>query len=109
MDLSKYLKNRDFTFFLCTGALAAQVLLVSDTLTTSLFIPIIDKYMFNNNIQKISTGNQEHLTNNYQDNGNVSLIVEKNNIKFDVGKILQAFIRLIIVIFILAIIYKMCS
>jgi hypothetical protein len=110
MDLGKYLKNRDFIFFLCTGAFATQVILISDVITTSIIIPIIDKKFFNNSIQKNNVENLKNIgliNNPNSEIKNISLIVEKNNIKFDIGKIIHAILRLIIVIIILRIIYKL--
>ena len=110
MELKNYLKNRDFAFFLCTGSIATHIILISDVITTSIILPIIDRYLFND---KLIKHNVENLINEPLTTGspfeikNISYIVKKNNIDYDIGKIIHVSLRLMITILILTILYKL--
>ena len=86
MDLSKFLKQRDIIYTLCAASISTQIVIIADLLTTSCIIPMINK-------------------NSHESNTVENFIVNINGAKMEVGKLLVAIIRLIIVAAMLYLIY----
>lgn len=104
-SINDVVKSKHFMIILYSSALASQVVLLSDVLTKTVIIPLLDKHFFNNNFK------QENYTSLYADvntpqNMNASLIINKNGIEFDIGKIFYVLIRFIIIIIFLIIFYR---
>lgn len=105
-NINNIIQSKDFMFVLYSSALSSQIVLLSDVLTKTIIIPIIDKHFFDGNLK------QENFTSLYPENMNTtqnintSLILNKNNIEFDIGKILYVLIRFIIIILLLVIFYN---
>lgn len=105
-DLNKVVQSKDFMFVLYSSALASQVVLLSDVLAKTIVIPLIDKYFFDEKLK------QENFTSLYPENVNntqninASLIIKRNGVEFDIGKILYVLVRFIIIIILLIIFYN---
>lgn len=104
MDLKQYLKNRDFTFFICTGVLASQVLLICDVIISAIIFPIINKLFFHNRLSI------EHYNNTIEnkddvDDRNNPIIININGVNINLGKIIYTILRLVIIIFVLKFIF----
>lgn len=104
-NINNIVQSKDFMFILYSGALASQIVLLSDTLTKTIAIPLIDKYFFDGNLK------QENFTSLYPENMNTtqninaSLLINKDDLSFDIGKILYVLIRFVIIILFLIIFY----
>lgn len=85
MELGQFLKQRDVIYTLCAASISTQIVLVADLITNSCIMPIIDK---NHNDKKI-----ENFTLNVK------------GAKIELGKLLIAIVRILIIILILYIIY----
>lgn len=83
MDLGRFLKQRDIIYTLCAASISTQIVLIADLVTTSCIIPLINND--SNNVE--------------------NFIVNINGAKMELGKLLVAIIRLLIVASLLYMIY----
>lgn len=85
MELGQFLKQRDVIYTLCAASLSSQIVLIADLVTNSLIMPLINK---NNDDKKIE-----------------NFVVNLKGAKMEIGKLLIAIIRVLIVVIILYVIY----
>lgn len=82
MELGKFLKQRDIIYTLCAASISAQIVIIADALTSSCIIPIMNRQ-----------SSTERTVENF--------VVDMGGAKIELGKIIIAIIRLIIVMLIL--------
>ena len=99
MKLKQYLKNCDFLFFVCSGIIASQIVLLSSSINESLLIPFIN----NNIINKIKKNKKKE---NNENNENKEEIIKEELLKYNIEKLIYSIIEIIITIFLLKILYK---
>lgn len=101
MELNNYLQSRDFIFFICTGAIASQVIAITDSITRTCIMPYIKKKMNkDNNTNNTNNNIIKDQEEKYKDKE------EFKNIEIDYEELMVAIIRLIITIMVLNILYK---
>lgn len=101
-NLFQYLQSNNIVFFICTAVLAQQVLLICDTVITSIIFPIVNKIFFNNKLHK------EHFLAHSatQDKTPDDIYISIFDIHFNMTKITYTLIRLFIIIITLNLLYK---
>lgn len=101
-NLFQYLQSNNIVFFICTAVLAQQVLLICDTVITSIIFPIVNKIFFNNKLHK------EHFLSHSttQDKNSDDIYISILDIHFNMTKITFTIIRLFIIIITLNLLYK---
>ena len=102
-NLFQYLQSNNIVFFICTAVLAQQVLLICDTVITSIIFPIVNKIFFNNKLHK-----EHFLAHSTTQDKNTSndIYISILDIHFNITKITFTIIRLFIIIITLNLLYK---
>lgn len=86
MELARFLKQRDVIYTLCAASVSTQLVIIADLLTTSIVVPII---------------------NNHKGDDIETFKVNVNGADIEIGKILVACIRFIIVVILLYMIFRL--
>lgn len=86
MELARFLKQRDIIFIICAGTITTQIVALSELLTTSFIVPVINNYRKSSETFETAT-------------------VTIHGVKMEHGKFVIAFIRLIILLSILCLLY----
>lgn len=85
MDLKNFLKQRDILYTLCAASISSQIVLIADVLTSSFIVPVMNK-------------NAQQRIENFS--------IDMKGIKIELGKLIIAIIRLMIVLLTLFILFK---
>lgn len=88
MELARFLKQRDIIFIISAGAISTQVVALSDLITTTIIVPIINNY-----------SDQEEGFENAKSN--------IKGIRVEHGKLIIALIRITILLILLIALFKM--
>ena len=94
MELKQYLKNCDFLFFVCSGIIASQVILLSTSINETLLIPFIN----NNIINKIKK--QRKYKNKEIEE------IEEEIKEYNIEKLVYSLIQIIITVILMKILYQ---
>lgn len=98
MDLGKFLKQRDIIYTLCAATISTQIIIMSDILTNSFIMPLL-----NNNGMPSQINDKSN--NSFNSDNIENFTVDIKGAKMEMGKLFIALIRLIIIFIILYIIY----
>lgn len=97
MELKQYLKNCDFLFFVCSGIIASQVILLSTSINEELLIPFI-----NNNIINKLKKRRKYKNKDLKEIKEIEEEIKDYNIE----KLVYSFIQIIITVILMKILYQ---
>lgn len=102
MQLKQYLKNCDFLFFVGSGIIASQIILLSSSINETILIPFIN----NNIIYKFKNKNKINNKNNKELNKEIEEEIIEELKEYNIEKLIYSFIQIIITILLMKLLYK---
>ena len=103
MQLKQYLKNCDFLFFVGSGIIASQIILLSSSINETILIPFIN----NNIIYKLKNKNKIiNKNNNKKNNKEIEEEIIEELKEYNIEKLIYSFIQIIITILLMKLLYK---